>query len=286
MSVLVGTDGSPQSVAAVTWAAREARARNVRLDVLHVFPWPMGETLSSPSSPASSQASPHHLQAWQDACRAVARAAGAARSIHPDVTADVVSGGPSTVLVGRSAECDLVVLGTRGHGGFRELLVGSVALQVAGHASCPVVLVGTDPGPGRPVIVGVGHHPDDTTLRTAFEEAALHGVPLRALHAWRPATAGTPGDMVPLVSSMRQIHADAEHHLVEALAPWREKYPQVTVEPIVVCDGPRHALITASADAALLVTGAIERPGILAMALGSVTHAVVHHARCPVLVAR
>jgi nucleotide-binding universal stress UspA family protein len=284
--ILVGFDGSGPSTAALEWAAREALLRDTSLRILHAFPWPL---LGVPLDP-------RRTDAWEGAERMVAEARQmaaewgvAAERLH----AEVVTDGASATLVERSAEAVLVVVGTRGRGGFRELLVGSVALQVAGHAACPVALVRTGWRPqidDREIAVGVG---TDAPLAAAFAEADLRGIRLRAVRAWQPPVAG-PGGLTPMISDgafpadtdVQHFERVAESHLIGAIAPWRTRYPGVRVAEAVVCDRPRHALIEVSKSAELLVIGAHDEAGPHAPALGGTAHAVLHHATCPVLVAR
>lgn len=279
-AIVVGIDGSDPSRSALDWAAAEAALRNVPLHLLHAFPWPL---FSVPFDP-------HRTDAWEDAQRLRADSEQRAAELAPaiDVTSEIVMDGPATALIKRAEDADLVVVGTRGHGGFIGLIVGSAALQVAGHAPCPVVVVGSRPHPAtdvREILVGVDGRPADAQLQAAFEEAALRGIRLRALHAWRFPEV-SPDDMVPLVSNIEQIEHTSERHLTEALTGWREKYPEVPVVAEVVNDRVRHALVQASSQAELLVVGAREHSGPFSLALGSVTHAVLHRSACPVLVAR
>ena len=99
-------------------------------------------------------------------------------------------GPPALVLQERSAEAGMLVLGSRGHGGFGGLLAGSTAVSVAAHAHCPVVVVrdgAAGARPNGPVAVGVdGSGPSLVALGFAAERAAQRQMPLRVLHAWTP----------------------------------------------------------------------------------------------------
>lgn len=277
-SILVGLDGSDSSEAALEWAAHEATRRGAGLFLVHVYPWSLLGVSSDPSRSVG----------WEGAQRLVADARARAEKIAPEVhvRTKVVTDSPAAALVQRSATAGLVVLGARGRGGFRELLAGSVALQVAGHAACPVVLVRAGwrpPIADREIVVGVG---TDEALAAAFAEADLRGVPLRAVRAWRPVMGVTPAGVTPMGETLADIARYEEKVMRRALAPWREKYPDVRVAESLVCDSARHALAEASEAAELLVIGAHDHFGVHALALGTTAHAVVHHAVCPVLVAR
>ncbi|MBC6463589.1 universal stress protein [Actinomadura sp. HBU206391] len=275
-SILIGVDGSPPSDAALRWAAHEASLRGVGLCLVHAFAWSLfGVDVRRSLS-------------WGEAHRMVAGAHRKAEKIAPSVhvRSEVVTDSPSIALIQRSAEAGLVVLGTRGHGGFRDLLAGSVALQVAGHASCPVVLVHAGwrpPIDDRQIVVVVG---GDTALQAAFGEAELRGIRLRAIRAWRPIMPTGPIGRTAMGAPLTEIERDEENLLIRALVPWRKQHPGVRIIESVTCDSSRHALIEASRKAELLVVGAREHFGAHTLALGTTAHAVIHHVTCPVLVAR
>jgi nucleotide-binding universal stress UspA family protein len=279
-AILVGLDGSEQSRCALEWAAGEAALRSAPLHLLHAIPWPL---LGIPIDP-------HRTDAWENAQRLLVDAERRATDLAPcvEVTSELVKDSPATALIRRAEHADLVVVGTRGHGGFAGLVIGSVALRVAAHAPCSVVVTGKATGPPtepREIVVGVGDQPATVQLQAAFEEAALRSIGLRALYAWRfPET--TPDDMVPLICGIDEIERAARRHLAEALTGWREKYQEVPVTAEVVTDRAQRALVKVSHGAGLLVVGARDHGGLLATPLGSVTHAVLHRATCPVLVAR
>lgn len=275
-SILVGVDGSAPSDAALGWAAHEASLRGVGLSLVHAFAWSL---LGIDAR--------HHV-GREDAHRMVADAHHRAEKIAPGVhvRSKIVTESPSPALIERSAESGLVVLGTgkRGRGGFRDLLAGSVALQVAGHACCPVVLVHAGwrpPIDDREIVVGAG---GNAALQVAFTEAELRGVRLRAIRAWQPIMPAGPTGLTPTGMAVAELEQDEEKILARTLVSWRERHPDVRVVESVVCDSSRHALIEAARRAELLVVGAREHFGSLA--LGTTAHAVIHRITCPVLVAR
>jgi len=179
----------------------------------------------------------------------------------------------------------VAVVGDRGLGGFTGLLVGSVAVELAAHAHCPVLVARGTVDPALPVLVGVDGSPaNQPAIGYAFEQAALRRVPLVALHAWAHPVASGSGDMLPLVYDLDEVQAAEERVLSEALAGWSEKYPDVTVERVVRHGSVRSTLIEASGRAQLVVVGARGRGGFAGLLLGSVSQAVLHHAACPVAV--
>jgi nucleotide-binding universal stress UspA family protein len=278
--VVVGVDGSASALAAVDLAAAEADRRSRPLHVVHAFLWPY---LHAPLGP--SPLGPPDGGLRNDAARLVADAVARARVAAPGtpVHGEVITGDAAAVL--RRCPASLLVVGDRGLGGFTGLLVGSVAVKLAAHAACPVLVARGTADPTAPVLLGVDGSPaNDPAVGFAFEEAALRGVPLLALHAWSHPVSTGPGDMQPLVYDDVEVSAEENRVLAEALAGWHNKYPDVIVHRELVHEGARTALIEATARAQLVVVGTRGRGGFAGLLLGSVSQAVLHHAACPVAV--
>jgi len=177
----------------------------------------------------------------------------------------------------------MVVVGHRGLGGIRGLLLGWVGMRVSAHAHCPVVVVRGDQQPDGPVVVGIdAREPSDFALSQAFEQATLCGVGVRAVYAY-PLSAAYFTDF-PSDPPTAAAEEAATTALARATTLWEQKYPQVTVTRKVLCDTPAAAVIAASKDARMLVLGARSRNTVADMALGSTGHAAVLHAECPVMV--
>jgi nucleotide-binding universal stress UspA family protein len=133
-TIVVGVDGSAASLAALRWAAAEARLRDARLNVVHAWDrHPPREAISADDWAIAADAA----EGLADAI--VARALGEAPDVEVETTAVFGPAGP--VLTDASDAADLLVVGSRGLGGFRGLLLGSVGHHVAQHARCPVVVV-------------------------------------------------------------------------------------------------------------------------------------------------
>ncbi|NEC26246.1 universal stress protein [Streptomyces sp. SID8111] len=285
--VVVGVDGSESSLAAVEAAAAEAERRGVGLRVVHAFLWPALHVPlgAPPMGPADGG-----LQAAAD--RLVAEAVEHARSAAPDVEVShaVITGEPLTVLEAQSRQAELVVVGSRGMGGFVGLLVGSTAVHLAAHGKCPVLVVREPGTPDGPVVVGVdGSAAGRRAIDFAFAEAAARGAELVALHAWTTWNAPLPAPpdaTVPYASEPGALAASEERLLAEALSGYGERFPGVKVRHELVRGGSREALIEASRTARLLVVGARGRGGFTGLLLGSVSQAMLHHAHCPVAVVR
>ncbi len=267
--VVAGYDGSPGSQEALDWAVSEARARGLALTVCHVL---------RPQRVALGAAAVDLVRQYgeQVVAGGVQRAQ---RSMPPGaVQALLVSGSPAGVLCELSESADLVVLGSRGRGGLAGLLLGSLSLKVAAHASGAVVVVRGHwrPVPGHaplPVVVGGdGSAASQPAVAFAFAEAALREVPLLAVCAL--------ADSGGVLGGGRLLEADFEQQLAGCAADC----PQVVVHCQVAQGAPRGALLDAASGGQLLVVGARGRGGLRGMTLGSVSLAVLHHAPCPVAV--
>jgi nucleotide-binding universal stress UspA family protein len=136
-------------------------------------------------------------------------------------------------------------------------------------------------------VLGVDGSPNNNAaIGFAFEEAALRGVPLTALHAWSHPVSTGPGDMLPVVYDVGEVESEEARLLSEALAGWGDKFPDVVVDRKLVHGGARKALIDAAHEAQLLVVGGRGRGGFTGLLLGSVSQAALHHAVCPVAIIR
>ncbi|MGX4688454.1 universal stress protein [Streptomyces sp. JNUCC 63] len=281
-SVVVGIDGSRESLAAGEWAAEEAGLRGLPLRLVHAAAAPVPESDSAELPVVLSW-----RQRGEDALR---RAEADLAARHPQVTtSDVqVADSAAAALLSASPTAGLLVVGARGEGGFDGLAVGSTALAVASAAPCPVVVV-----PGSPsavhheaeVAVGVdAGRVEESLLDFAFSSARLRGARLRVVHAWT--LPGVPLSAAPAVPEEdRAAWEDEEvQRLSDVLRGFEDRYPGVSVLPDVVLLHPAHALAQASQRAGLLVLGRLSGPRAAERRLGPVAHAVLHHARCPVAV--
>jgi len=284
--ILAGVDGSPASNAAVCWAAREAALRHVPLTVVHMvnaavpmYPqFPLSSGVSAWEQEEGRRVLEHSVKIAEDAVPA-------GRKIP--VAGELKCSPPVPTLVDMSDDAEMLVLGSHGRGAATRVLLGSVSSNVVRGARCPVAVVRDEdplmPHPGQaPVLVGVDGSPaSELAVAIAFDEASRRGVDLQALHAWSDVQVyELPG--VDWVT----VKAEAERSLAERLAGWQERYPDVTVHRLVECDRPAPQLIEKSEGAQLVVVGSHGRGGLSGMLLGSVSNAVLHSVRMPVIVAR
>ncbi|MFG3437485.1 universal stress protein [Nonomuraea sp. NPDC047897] len=281
--IVVGFDGSASSLQAVTWAGQEAEVRDAPLRVVHAAPgWSPAELLVP--EPA----------AWETEAKAALRrqleqAAVRARAGRPrlQVATEVGTGSPADVLLHAAEGAQLLVVGSRGRGGFAELVLGSVSHRVAGVAPCPVAVI-REPQHGdfRTIVVGVsGRRGQDAVLEFAFHEAELRRSVLHAVHAWTHPGTVTPFVVEPVVYDVEAVGQDEALLLAQALAGWSDRFPDVELVQHVAHGHPAKALADASTRADLVVVGS-RHGGPRTLALGGTAHAVLHHARTPVVVVR
>ncbi|WP_328835262.1 universal stress protein [Streptomyces europaeiscabiei] len=289
--VVVGLDGSSESLAAADWAAREAVRRGLPLRLVHA--WPGGMTPAGSGLPELD--APRHR-----AQRILRDAMDRLDERYPQVcqSADQISRPAAEALVAAGDESELLVLGSRAFSGLGGFLADSVALRAVARVSRPVVLVRADrtiedehvsDEDGHPsaltsyrdVVVGLDPtSPCEALLAFAFESATLRAAPLRVVHAWQ----------LPYVPSALEAKArkavlgSAERALVAVLVPWKEKYPAVEVRESVEEGRPAQLLLQATRDAGLLAVGRRIRSRTLGAHTGPIAHAVMHHARCPVAI--
>ncbi|SBT41295.1 universal stress protein [Micromonospora auratinigra] len=283
-AVVVGVDGSEQALRAVDLAAGEAARRHRPLRVVHGFIWPLLRVPTEQLSGGPPGGGLRH-QAEELVAAAVARAEAAAPGLR--VTGEIIDGEAAAALLGEAPTAAMFVLGDRGLGGFAALVVGSVALQVAAYADCPVLVARGADRPQGPVVVGVdGSALSRAAVEFAAEEAAVRGAPLHAVHAYTHPRSGGPGDMQPLVYDEDQLHGEEDRVVAESLTGLAERWPQVPVTREVTHGRPVAVLTDASRSAQLLVVGAQGRGQLSGLLLGSVSQGVLHRADCPVAVVR
>ncbi len=290
--IVVGIDGSDGARRALEWAAAQARLTGALLEIVTVS----GENHARADPRASRETSEKDVD--EASVRARTVAPGAA------ITTKIVDGAPAPLFIEESEGADLLVVGTRGRGGFTSLVLGSVSRKCVHQAPCPVVVVGGTHGDrredessgrsteaattataGHPhrIVVGVdGASSSMAAAEWAANQAQLLGATLEALMTWEwTATYGwSPGD------PEYDPRHDCEVVMEGALEPIRGRHPGVRIKAIVEEGHPAHHLVEASDRADLLVVGSRGDGELAGMLLGSVTEHCVADAHCPVVVLR
>ncbi|MGZ2360406.1 universal stress protein [Streptomyces sp. 372A] len=281
LPVIAAVDGSSHSLDALDWAAREAVVRGLPLLIVHV------RQLARRTGQEAQEREAGELLA-----SAVHRVAQVAPGLRPTTLAPLDF--PSAALVSLSRDASLLVLGSRGLGGFRSLMLGSNSLATASMAKCPVVIVHGGRDDEEPAGEGGGEvFPDivagvaadessEGVLDFAFGTAAAHpGARLRIVHGWTMFSSMLSGGPV----FDRDAAADAaERSLAELTAGWRAAYPQVEVMKEPVNGSATRTLVTASATASLTVVGRRRGGESLGLGLSPVAHTTLTHAMGPVAV--
>jgi len=195
----------------------------------------------------------------------------------------LADGYPSTELLRLAARHRLVVVGSRGDSGLAGLLLGSVADYLVTHADCPVIVVPPEDGdPDGPVLVGVdGSDSNRPAVEYAFAAAEWHArgvIALSSVDKWRT---GRQAGFAVLAEEERTVDL-----VREAVVPWADKYPGVSLEHHIVEGPPAQELVVASRTASLTVVGSGGHGSLTRLLLGSVSRHVSRNAHSPVAVVR
>lgn len=298
--IVVGVDGSISALNAVSWAANEAAFRRLPLHLVHAVNAALSAAayigrFGAPTSFFEAIEASFFEAIEADGRRHLAEAEAAVRQAHPglEVDVDLQRGDPVPILINLSQTARLLVLGSRGLGGFSGILAGSTAVALVAHGHCAVAVIrgqAPDEAPPTegPVVVGVDGSPtSETAIAMAFEEASLRNADLVAVHTWLDYSSDSSYVYSPqFLIDWDRIETEARELLAQRLAGWQEKYPDVTVHRVVTRDRPVHHLLEHAAQAQLLVVGSRGRGGISGMLLGSTSQALIYHSPCPLLVVR
>ncbi|MFI2781443.1 universal stress protein [Streptomyces sp. ALB3] len=275
LPVIAAVDGSAHSWEALDWAAGEAARRGLPLLIVHV----------------RSRARPtEEGKGLREAEELLAQAVLRTSRIAPGLPASTSTPRdfPSAALTSLSRDASMVVVGSRGLGGFRSLMIGSDSLATASMARCPVVVVRTgrtddaDAGPADVVAGVAADESSGAVLDFAFEAAvARPGARLRLVHGWTMFSSMLSGG--PVFDSEAAAEA-ADRALADLTRGRHERYPQVDVVPEPVRGSASRTLVTASATAALTVVGRRKGGESLGLGLSPVAQTTVTHALGPVAV--
>ncbi|MEU3889693.1 universal stress protein [Streptomyces sp. NPDC029041] len=278
LPLVVGVDGSEGSLPAVDWAVDEAARHGLSLRLVHGSLWERYEgriPSIGPDRPAGRVLADH----------IVASAAERAGRRNPDVkvSTDVLLADATDALLHEGNNATALITGSRGRGGLKGLLLGSVGLALAARAHCPVIVVRGDraglAGTHRRILLGAGSPATgEEALRFALREAEARRSVLDVVRAWRRAAHEAAE------ASGRDHEELARTELDDLLGVAVADHPAVRVHRTTVEGPARKVLVHRSAAADLVVVGARRRQGHFGLQLGLVAHTLLHHAACPVAV--
>jgi len=296
--IAVGYDGSPDSGAALSWAAKIAMLRREALVVTIV--------IDATENPRGIGWPSSWWNAVEDGARTVL-------DEFPDLEYRVVrhAGNKVSVLSEAGYDASMLVVGSHGHSVVGQVFLGSVSQSLARHARPPVVVVREPqtPDAGRIVVGYDGMEPSARALEFACTMAELTGDKLAVLHAWEP-TVVSHGSWQPVTVPMTRYgyapgvpgaapldrHEDASLYpgsyavqraqVEAAVQRLRTAHPDVALYGELVDGSAARALVDASMSASLVVVGSHGRNAVAETLLGSVSHAVLHKAHCPVAVVK
>ena len=288
-SIVVGIDLSDTSALALEWAAQEAERSGAHLTLVHTYSLPLYPTARA-GVPGGTVVTDLDDSVREAAIATTTNAAERIRAAHPGLEVSVQTGvgSPGEALVSSSRDAALVVVGSRGLGAIRGLLMGSVSTHVCAHAHCPVIVVHERPSQSLAdarVVVGVdGTETSTGALAFAFEYAASRGVGLTVVHTWQlDATEGASAALAWSVD-YEQLGEQERSVVAESVAGFGAQYPTVDVRRDVAQGHPVQELERQSENACLLVVGTRGRGVVSGWVKGSVSQAIVRSAHCPVAV--
>ncbi|WP_106959894.1 universal stress protein [Streptomyces purpureus] len=321
-SVVVAVDGSEHSLRALQWAARAAGLLSASLLVAHVLP----EDLQVGLARIRSLGQDPQIA---DPVLETVKGSLAPRAGQLSVRYVSLEGSVAEALTQAARGAGMLVVGSRGRGGFASLLLGSTSRALAATAPCPVVVVpheartpkGPAPGPVSPAGSGpetspaeegqegrrsaaggggrvlLGLHPQEThddVIAFACAMAELFGGGLEVVSAYPVPPSpmllvGAPAPTMPLPEMAEEDYSELARQTVrqqeERLAPHTARHPHLPLSPVVVPADAAGQLVDDAEGAALVVVGRHHRHrGGHRLLMGSVAHAVLHHAPCPVAV--
>jgi nucleotide-binding universal stress UspA family protein len=285
-SIVVGVDGTESGHDALDWAAAEAATRKLPLCVVHAYAvMPSWAAIGTVPQPYEDTGVAEEAKLVVE--QAVARARSVASELEVSTRLIVGSGAPA--LLAQCGDAELIVVGSRGLDGVRGLLAGSVSFRVAMHAQCPVVVVRPMKAvaPGRSasrVVVGVdGTRLSEPAIGFAVRAAAQRGVDVIAVHAW---DARVTADLAAVTDDWSLAEAAEWRTLQDVFTQWRHRLAGARVELRLARGRAQDVLVEESAGAALVVVGSRGHGSVQAALRGSVSHAVLQRAGCPVAVVR
>lgn len=279
-TITVGLDGSLSAGRALGWAIDQAVLEHRPLTLAHAIA-PEGAVWLDPEG-RDHRVGVESTRTEGNELIRLAREEVVRRAPGLEVHEVLRVADPRDLLLEHSGRAAMVVLGSRGRGPVRSLLLGSVGVAVTRHARCPVVVH----RPGNPglvrhgIVVGVDGTPTSRpTLEFAYRQASLRDLPLTVMHCfWTPA--GSPAAADPRLAELEEQRLV----LAEAVSGMAEKFPDVRVHAEVARGLADDLLVRTGERMNLAVVGAHHGGAAAEVIFGSVAASVVEHASCPVAV--
>ncbi|WP_432877289.1 universal stress protein [Kribbella sp. CA-245084] len=276
----VGVDNSWRDTGALEWALQESLLRQEPLQAVHVIDEQLQRVPGWEPDIVDDAA--------MELVNEVQKHLDESSSIL-DHGADLMVGPPARTLAEAAADSEMLVVGRRGMGVFKRLLIGSTSEAVTTHATVPVVIVPEHWKPSDhagPVLVALDDADDQTAvMEFAIAAATERRLPVRMLHVWDiPAVFSWDAMNTAGVSS--EWAENAKRHFDNVAVDWHRKHPELTIQVDVRRGHVVDGVVTAAeqSDAQLLVVGTHHHTRLASFLLGSVTRGVLHHATCPLAV--
>lgn len=270
--IVVGFDGSPDAILALTWGLDTATRTGTTVRVVVAVPDP-----EEPDAAAAAE-------------QIIGRARVLTSLAGPD-DAEIVpeDGSAVAVLLGESASARLLVVGSRGYNRLEGRWLGSVSQHLAGHADSPVAVVRPTNNPrARQILVGIdGSAPSARALEYAAARAEDTGENVVAVYAYQLTSFGDAGRTGALSTDIDTRAVDeAERTAAELVAGVAADHPDVDIRSTAVVGRAGRVLERLSDDASLVVVGSRGRNAVAEIVLGSVSQETLYRAACPVVVVR
>jgi nucleotide-binding universal stress UspA family protein len=284
-TVAIGYDGSTDAEAALAWGLAFADRHGASVRIVQAFD-PSQHTLRLVGGGGAEAAQ----RLYELAQHQLKQAKDCSKDDHPhlQIRSVLEPALPEDLLIDESRTAETVVIGSRGQSRMSTLLAGSTALSVAARAHCTVVAVRNHPvrrAAGHGIVVGTDGSPvAEAAIGFAFQQADELSTPLTVVHAWTDVmTVGALGSVVPRHDPL-DYPREQSSLLVESLAGWSDKFPEVDVDVRIIRGHAVNTLAAASADAELLVVGCHGHSVLRGMVLGSVSQGLLHRASVPVAI--
>lgn len=299
--IVVGVDGSDQSMCALVWAAQEAERRRTPLHLVTAYTVP----IFAASGLDGGYATVDDTVIREGAETVLNQASAKVADYDIEIHASVETGDAAGALLEQSENAELIVVGSRGKGGFFGRLLGSVSSALPAHTKCPTVVIPLSCAPRLPEAgVTPPEEPDEPVGRTEAEQVVMVGVdgseqaraavlvaaeqaqrwnmPLRMVCAVPPFTGSLA--WVPAPLDREALYSDIQVQLDAGKAWLQTHFPGLEISHQVFDGAPVEVLIDASAVGQLMVVGSRGRGGFTGMLLGSTSQGVLHHAKGPLMV--